>query len=161
MNKLGKALCIAGVALGTACVTYYYCEKNKRKKIVQIDKESQKNYQMFRLMDDWINKKINKIEIEDYLLSNNYRNIAIYGLSYIGQTLINELEGSEVCIKYGIDRDSEVYWEEFPVIKPENVTEEVDIIIVTALSFYDEVKGTLQDKVKCPIISLEEMISKM
>lgn len=161
MNRLGKIVCVAGTALGTAFAAYSYCEKKNQKKIIRISKEKEKFYQMFRFMDNWMNQKIKGNKIEEYLLKNNYRNIAIYGMSYIGQTLINELEGSEICIKYGIDQDSEVYWNTFMIVKPQEVTEDVDAVIVTALSFFDEVKKTLQGKISCPIISLEEIVDTL
>ena len=82
-------------------------------------------------------------------------------MSYIGQTLINELEGSEICIKYGIDRDSEVYWDKFPIVNPQEITEDVDVVIVTALSFFNEVRNILQDRINCPVISLEEIIDTL
>lgn len=158
MNKVGKILCTFGTMLGVAYTTYHYCNKKNQEKIAQINKEREKFYLMFRFMDDWMNEKIKGNKIEEYLLKRNYRTIAIYGMSYVGQTLINELEGSEICIKYGIDRDSEVYWDTFAIVDPQEVTDNVDAVIVTAISFFDEVKRTLQDKVNCPIISLEEII---
>lgn len=84
-------------------------------------------------------------------------------MSFVGQTLLNELEGSEIAIKYGVDRDAEVYWEVFPIKKPEQITsnDTVDAIIVTALSFADEMRAALRDKLDCPIISLEEIVDAM
>lgn len=161
MNKFGKRLCIAGAVLGTVHAVYFYCKEKNQKKIIQLTKETDKWNQMFRFMDNWMNQKIKGNKIEDYLLNKGYRNIAIYGMSYIGQTLINELEGSEICIKYGIDRDSEVYWDKFPIVNPQEITEDVDVVIVTALSFFNEVRNILQDRINCPVISLEEIIDTL
>ncbi len=161
MNKPVKALCIAGTILGTAYTAFFFGKKTEQKKIVQLTKEKEKFYQMFRLMDDWMNKKIKGNKVEEYLLKKNYRNIAIYGMSYIGQTLINELEDSEICIKYGIDQNSEIYWDLFPIVAPQEMTDDIDAVIVTALSFYDGVKNTLQGKINCPIISLEEIVDAL
>lgn len=161
MKRLRKIISTVGIGLVTIYITYSWCKKNNYKKNMQISNESDKFNKMFHLMDDWINKKIQGKKIEDYLVSKNYRNIAIYGMSYIGQTLVNELENTEICIKYGIDRDAAVCWNEFPIIEPQDVTEEVDVIIVTAISFFNEIKNTLQNNVRCPIISIEEIIDNI
>lgn len=132
-----------------------------QREVIQIKKEKEKFYRMFRLMDDWMNKKIRGISVEDYLLKKNFNNIAIYGMSYIGQTLINELDGSKICIKYGIDRDEEVYWDSFPIKKPAQVSDDVDAIIVTTMIDFGEIKQMIQSKAKCPVISLEEIVYSM
>jgi hypothetical protein len=161
MKKIKVILCELGIIIGTAYVTYHYCNKTNIQKMKQTNCEREKFYYMFRFADDWVNKKIKGKNVEDYLHNKNYKNIAIYGMSYIGQTLINELENSDICIKYGIDKDAEVYWDKFPIVKPDEVTDNVDVIVVTAISFLDEVKNTLQGKVKCPIISLEEIVDNL
>ena len=36
--------------------------------------------------------------------------------------------------------------------------EDVDAIVVTAITFFDEIEEQLQSKVSCPIISLEDIL---
>lgn len=135
--------------------------KKRQNKVDIINEEKDKFYWMFRFMDDWMNKKIRGLNVEDYLLKRNYSNIAIYGMSYIGQTLINELENSKISIKYGIDRDAEVYWDTFPIKRPNQITDDVDAIIVTTVMCFDEIRHTIRERVKCPVISLEEIVDAM
>lgn len=127
----------------------------------KINTEKEKYYWMFRFMDDWMNKKIKGLNVADYLVKRNYNSIAIYGMSYIGQTLINELEDTKIFIKYGIDRDAEVYWDTFPIKKPDQITDDVDAIIVTTAMCFEEIRHTLRERVKCPVISLEEIVDVM
>ena len=88
-----------------------------------------------------------------------YRHIAVYGMAELGNRLMEDLEDSSVQIDYGIDRDiscsiariDEVYY-------PEDELPETDVIVVTPYSMFEEIKELLEKKVKCPVISLEEVV---
>lgn len=43
-------------------------------------------------------------------------------------------------------------------MSPEDEIKEVDAIVVTAITFFDEIKELLMKKVSCPIISLENVL---
>ena len=43
----------------------------------------------------------------------------------------------------------------------DDLLEEVDAVIVTAISFIDEIESTLSTKISCPIISLEDILYDM
>lgn len=127
-------------------------------------KENEKNDMLFHCAEEWLRLKIQGYHVEDYLIRHNYSRIAIYGTGYLGQDLIDELEDTSISIKYGIDRDAELCWATFPIIKPEEISEcdfdDVDAVIVTAIAYYDEIKEQLSSKMKCPIISLIEVIGR-
>lgn len=127
-------------------------------------KENKKNDMLFHCAEEWLKLKIQGYHVEDYLIRHNYSEIAIYGTGYLGQDLIDELEDTSISIKYGIDRDAELCWASFPIVKPEEISEcdfdDVDVIIVTAIPYYEEIKEQLSQKVKCPIISLIEVIGR-
>ena len=44
------------------------------------------------------------------------------------------------------------------IVSPEDDLETVDVIVVTAITFYEEVKEQLSEKLDCPIISLEDIL---
>ena len=71
---------------------------------------------------------------------------------------MDELEGSGITIKYGIDQRASNIYEEFDVVSPEDELEEVDAIVVTPIKFFDEIEERLSEKVNCPIISLEDIL---
>ena len=73
--------------------------------------------------------------------------------------LSEELSGSSICIDYGIDRDiccsiARIDKSFFPY----DDLPETDAIIVTPYSSFESIKTILEEKVNCPIISLEEVI---
>ena len=79
-------------------------------------------------------------------------------MSYAGETFADELQGSDVKIKYGIDKKADTIYAEFDVISPDEELEEVDAIVVTSITFFDEIEELLSKKVDCPIISLEDIL---
>ena len=93
-----------------------------------------------------------------YLLKNGYNNIAIYGMSYVGETLLNELTGSEIDVKYAIDKKANEMYSDIELFSPDDKLKEVDAVIVTAITFYEEIEEMLAEKMDCPILSLENIL---
>lgn len=44
------------------------------------------------------------------------------------------------------------------MLKPDDTLPDVDAIIVTAFFFFDEIEQELEDKIDCPIISIEDVV---
>lgn len=111
------------------------------------------------LLNHWLELKNEKKSVVSYFEDMGYHHIAIYGMAELGNRLMEDLQGSSVQVAYGIDRDiscsiariDEVYF-------PEDELPGTDAIIVTPYSMFDEIKELLEKKVKCPIISLEEVV---
>ena len=97
--------------------------------------------------------------VASYFEDMGYSHIAIYGMAELGNRLMEELESSTVQVDYGIDREiacsiariDEVYY-------PEDVLPETDVIVVTPYSVFEEIKTLLEKRVKCPVISLEDVV---
>ena len=79
-------------------------------------------------------------------------------MSYAGETLIEELKGTDIHIAYGIDKGAESIYAEIDLVSPNDKLQDVDAIIVTAITFFEEIEEQLSEKVKCPIISLEDIL---
>lgn len=45
-----------------------------------------------------------------------------------------------------------------PIYRPDEMLPEIDAVIVTPVWDFDQIKEQLVNRVKCPIISLEEVI---
>ena len=133
-------------------------KKEKDEKIKKKQEESQKHFKMFLLMNQWVNLRQNGKLVKDYFIHNNYCRIAIYGMSYIGETLLNELKNSGICVAYGIDSKADELYAEVEILKPEDELPEVDAVVVTAFYFYDEICEALEKKFKCPILSIKDIL---
>ena len=158
MNKivLSALSLITGVSAGSIA-TSKVCEKN-RKKTQQM---SDKHLRLFLMMNQWVRKKQKGKNMAEYLLKEGYENVAVYGMSYAGETLLEELKDSEINVKYGIDQNADNIYATIEMVRPDDDLENIDCIIVTSVSFYEQIKATLEKKISCPIISLEDILDEM
>lgn len=143
----------AGAAVGAGVTA-----KVKGEKINSYHQMSDKHLALFQMMNQWVRVKQEGKNLSQYFEANNYKNIAIYGMSYAGETLIDELKNTSINVKYGIDKNAEALYSEVDIITMEDDLEEVDAIVVTAITFFDEIVEKLEEKVDCPVISLEDIL---
>ena len=96
--------------------------------------------------------------IEKYLTAQGVSSIAIYGYGELGAHLVNELKDSSVKIDCLIDKQRrQPYWG-IQVVRPEEFDAEVDLIIVTAIAHYREIKRSMEMLTGCRIVSLEQVL---
>ena len=79
-------------------------------------------------------------------------------MSYAGETLVEELKHSDIQVAYGIDKKADTMYADVEVVSMDDPLEEVDAIVVTAITFFDEIEDQLCQKADCPIISLEDIL---
>lgn len=123
----------------------------------KIQEKSDKHLALFLMMNQWVKVKQEGKNLSSYFDNHGYKKIAVYGMSYAGETLINELKDSEVELAYGIDQKVGLY-SYIDILSVDDPLPEVDAVVVTAITFFDEIEEKLRDKVSCPIISLEDIL---
>ncbi len=119
---------------------------------------SDKHLMLFLLMNEWVKVKQQNRSIEDSLTKQGYKKIGIYGMSYAGQRLYDELANTSAEIVCCMDRKGGGAYREHKIISVKECPEEADVIIVTPIFFYDEIRQQLERSVSVRIISLEEVI---
>lgn len=128
------------------------------KNINKFQEMSEKHLSLYMVTNDWLRLKQDGKSLVAYFERKNYRKIAIYGMHYMGMSLLNELKGSEIEVKYGIDRNASHIFADCKVITPDEDLEEVDAIIVTPIFYFESIEEELSQKVTCPVVSLEEVL---
>ncbi len=121
------------------------------------DKE-EKFFLSARTLNRWFMSKQRGRSVYDILTVNGYREIAIYGMGYLGERLFDELKETDINIKYAIDRNAENIDRDIRIVRPEDRLDIVDAIIVTPVHAFHEIKKQLSKKVSFPIISIENII---
>lgn len=119
---------------------------------------SDKHLALFLMMNQWVKVKQGGKNLAEYFKGNSYKKIAIYGMSYAGETLVDELRGTEVKVVYGIDKNADTIYSDVDVLSMEDDLAKVDAVVVTAITFFDEIKEKLLKKLDCPILSLEDIL---
>lgn len=150
----GKVLLGGGILAGA-----YLKWIHKKRKIEMMQERIQVLSDHFQLLNHWLEIKNEGKSVASYFEEMGYRHIAVYGMAELANRLSDDLKDSVITIDYGIDRDicctiariDEIYF-------PEDDLPETDVIVVTPYSSFKSVKENLKKRVKCPIISLEEVV---
>ena len=117
-----------------------------------------KHLALFQMMNQWVHVKQESKNFSSYLDAKGYKRVAIYGMSYAGETLIEELKGSDITIAYGIDKNADSIYADIEVFTLGDNLPDVDAVIVTAITYFDEIEEILSTKLKCPVLSLEDIL---
>lgn len=112
----------------------------------------------YNILNQWLELKQDGISLVQYFEENNYRTVAIYGMKELGERLYEELRLSQIEVKYAIDRNADNIHAELEVIHPDEELPDVDVIVVTASFYYDDIEDALQKKTNCKIVSLEDIV---
>lgn len=149
---IGIILFLLGIAFGAS-----YVGIRLNKIIEQKVKDSEKFRCMYRLTERWMRIKDKQGNLADYFNNYRYKKIAIYGMAELGQHLVKELENSGLEIAYGIDKNVNVS-SKITILSLDDDLPIVDVIVVTAVAYFDEIEGELSKKTNAKVISLEDII---
>lgn len=129
-----------------------------RKALEPIAVNLKKEQSLCTMLQEWVLLKARNQSVSAYLKQNGYEKIAIYGMNFIGELLLEELKDSDIDVKYGIDKNADYIDVNIDVLKPDSELSEVDAVIVSAITYFDEIKYNLALKLDCPIVSLETVL---
>ena len=144
---------LAGAALGAGAVGKVSLDKTKK-----VQSMSDKHLALFLMMNQWVKVKQEGQGLAVYFETNGYKKIAIYGMSYAGETLVDELKNTGITVAYGIDKRADSLYADLDIVSMEDGLGDVDAIVVTAITFFDEIEEQLLEKIDCPILSLEDIL---
>lgn len=144
---------LTGAAIGVGAAGKIVAKEAQKAKSM-----SDKHLALFLMMNQWVKVKQDGKNLSSYFEKNGYKKIAIYGMSYAGETLLDELRGTRTEVVYAIDRNADAIYTEVDVVSIEDDCQEVDAAVVTAIAFFDEIEEALSAKLDCPILSLEDIL---
>lgn len=144
---------VAGAMAGGAAVGKILNKGSKAR-----DEMLAKMKAFYFLQNQWLCNLQEGKTLADYFKRNDYHTVAIYGMKELGERLYDELKDSGIVVKYAIDKNAEGLYTDLDVVTPEEELEEVDVIVVTAVSYFDEIEEMLCEKTDCPIVSLEDIV---
>ncbi len=149
---------IIGVLIG--CL---YMKKILINRIVFWKQMSDKHLLLFELSNKWIEIHQKNKNISEYIRNMGYCQIGIYGLSYLGQRLFEELIDGGLEVVCGFDRRADsINIPGLSIISPDNIHKniDVDIIIVTSIMQYEKIRNIISDRMnkRVKIISLESIL---
>lgn len=116
---------------------------------------------LYCAFDRWLQIRQAGKTLAEYFQKNNYKTIAVYGMKELGERLVDELENSGIKVCYAIDKNADNIYSVVDIVTPDDDLEPVDVIVVTAIYYYDEIVDVLSKKVDCPIVSLEDVLFEL
>ena len=122
-----------------------------------------KYYSLFTMMCHWFKMRQKGKNIGSFFKGENIKEVAIYGMGHVGIILLEELKEYGIRVKYGIDRDMNIsyFTKDVKIYSPTDILENVEAIVVTSITYYEEIKELLSKKVECPIFSIEDIIYQL
>lgn len=115
----------------------------------------------WRLFDHWMELLESDIHLTDYFLSHHLRHIAVYGIGMMGRHFSRQLKNSSIVIQYYIDKKSSILKKEIPVFTTGDSLPEVDAVVVCVTYDKSMIKKSLEGKVSCPVLFLDQIVSEM
>ena len=153
-NLFAIIFLLLGAAAGGSII-YKLINIKETKKI-----EKFKGY--YQLLNQWLILKQEDKLLAQYFIDNNYKTVAIYGMGELGKRFYAELKNNDkVQVKYAVDQNTANIYAELKVLTLEDKMPKVDVIVVTATFAFYEIEKKLSEKVACPIVSLEEIVSEI
>lgn len=131
------------------------------KKIITKNKGIEKIGSYYHIFNQWLCIRQSGRTVAEYFKENGYATVAIYGMKEFGERLYEELSDAGISVKYAIDKNAKYIFTDIDVVEPSDELEPVDVIIVTATFYFNEIEDMLSEKVECPIVSLEDIIYKL
>lgn len=133
-------------------------EKKEIPSRVKLQDGSTKMMEFYNLLIQWIGIKQRQKNIVDFFKNNGYYSIAIYGMKELGKCLYDELQGSDIEVKYCIDNNITENDKGLLMYKVNENLPYVDAIVVTAIHYFGEIENQLNSKVDYQIVNLEDII---
>lgn len=151
---------VVGALFGMSMVSVFliYFQQNCINKWKSL---SEKHLGLFLLMNQWTSVKQDNKKLEEYFIKNNYKRIAIYGMSYVGLSLIKELQDSQIEIVYGIDKNAASIYSKIKLLTIDDCLPEVDAVVITLINGFDKICEVLSEKIGCSIIAIEDIINEI
>lgn len=112
----------------------------------------------YTILNEWMKIRESGRSLAEFFLDRGIRTIAVYGIADMGRHLQKELEGSGVEVTYAIDRNAGNVRAAVHVYSLEEELPLVDAVVVTVTYDFDHIRKMLKQRVKCPIISLEDIV---
>lgn len=144
-------------------IIFLYILRQRKALLKQNYLYAEKLHIFFDLLSEWFVGKIKGKNIADWIIKNNYKRIAIYGMGSLGEVLYLDLcDNQNIHILYGLDR-KEKKIKDLKIYSLADSLVPVDLIIVTAVTSYEEIKKEIAQRMgfSCKIISLAQLIEEM
>ena len=154
-----KKWMLCPIMVGILLTGCYLAGRRNVEKIDALKSMNDRFSDNYQLLNHWLEIKNEGKSLVRYFAEMGYERIAIYGMAELANRRSEELAGSGVEIVYGIDRDASCSISRIAdIYSLQDSLPEVDAVVVTPYYAFEAIKKDLEKKVKCPVVSIEEVV---
>lgn len=147
---------IAGGVLGASTVSY-----TSKKTTGRIEEKRLKMTEFYHVLERWLFLRQEGRSLVEYFDRYAYKTVAIYGMKELGERLYDELKGTDIEVKYAIDKNANQMVSDISIVTLQDSLEQVDVIVVTAIHYFNDIERELSEIVDCPIVSIEDVVYEL
>lgn len=127
-----------------------------------IKKDPNRYFQWYKTLYQWLLIRQDKVDIADYFRKNGYQRVAVYGMGELGRLFLKELCDSDIEIPYVIDQNAKsISVPGVKTVELKEVKKDVDVIVVSVVDKYEAIKADIEQTVKVPVLSLDDVVFSM
>lgn len=134
-------------------------------KLSKMNGQMQYFQRYYSLLVRWKRMEQEGTTLAERIHEAGYSRIAVYGMGELGWLVCDELLQSGIEVAYAIDKEADNLsynaFTNIPDVRlklPEEDLDSVDLVIVTALKSYQEIRTMLQERYSYKVMSIEELI---
>ena len=149
-----------GIGLGFF-VCYYTVVQTKVKELVDVRNNFFKFEEFYWVLVRWIKGRNKGASVAQLVKKFGEKRVAIYGMKELGALLLEEFTNEGVDVVYAIDNNADNIYLPIDIYKMSEDLPDADIIIVTAIHYFDEIKDSIDRKMNCQVISLNDLVKSI
>lgn len=134
-------------------------ERRRQNDSKSSNEQEGKMEQYYHILNQWLDLRQGNITLYSYFDKRGYKKIGIYGMRELGQRLYYELKDTDVKL-YLIDKAADRICFEEDIVAPSDGIPEADVIVVTAAYHFESIQKKLKEIVKCPVVSIQEIVNE-
>ena len=139
---------------------FFFGKRSMGRRIGEGEEQLGKQLEFYKLLVAWVEIKQKGKSLVEYFSRRSYKTVAIYGMKELGERLFEELENTDVQVKYTIDKNlAEMYKNtKYKTVASSDSLEAGDVIVVTATHYFATIYAELARNTDAEIVSLEDVI---
>lgn len=129
------------------------------KTTIEWEKRLQKSTLFYWILTRWVALKIEGHSVSELLRPYGCHSVAVYGYAELGRLLCQELRNDSIKVLYVLDKKvTNTNRNDLPIFTPSSNLPPVEMVIVTAVYYFDEIKKELTELGYKNVLSFRQLL---